>query len=367
MKRCLLDIYKKPEVVDSVETLCGKVELISILRATRYHSFVDEIALTHPWLKDSFLEGYKDERLYALYSNEHTPGTLPCIALVSKNRKDTIEFIWTQPEYCCKGLATALLKLLKIKYAVGAIPSPFWVKRGITLLHGFKPSYNTILCGDNELDDGRTHLFDDPYDSSEEEPQDDDALAKNISYKMWLVNEITQVGDIATSVASLIYWFHTHIEFKCIIPEYEDSLYGVMSEARVRKQLGKTATYAKVVGCYDDNWRMYGQFMTGINHIVRNRTMSIMRYYRHYHDHREDEDEEEEASYDAYREKNEASLSEAIPVAKSYDLYTYLGSFTNEEGTGSFLLLMDNGINRSHAIAFAHKAVLDEYLLQDLH
>jgi hypothetical protein len=366
MKRCILHITNKLKPLPEegiARSSFGTVELLLLRHPATYHCLVDEILIVYGLMRDVLLKAYKEERLYTLHSNECDENSLPCLASVSKRRRDTIEFIWTRNTACRKGLGSALLKLLKIKYAVGAVPAPFWSKRGITLIPGFKPKIHNILVRDNSTSTLSTpykHLFDDSlYDSSEEEPQDRETLNHNVLKKLWLVNEITGVQDIALTLARLIYSFHTSIEFHCIDPEYHNALYGIMSETRLKKQAVKGMT-PDGFAFADDNTRMYAQFIKGVNHLVRNRTMSISRLYEQYI--QSDSDSE----YEMDCQEDIAELERATEQAIDIGLSTYISPFENTAGSGRFLLVMDSGINRLAAIEFAKVAVLDANLCEDV-
>lgn len=369
MKRSLLHITNKLKPLPEegiARSSFGTVELILIRHTATYHRLVDEIVIVYPLMKDVLLKAYKEERLYTLHAGVRQESFLPCLASVSKRRRDTIEFLWTSHDACRRGLGSALLKLLKIKYAVGALPASFWSKRGITLIHGFKPKIQKIFSRDNSTSTLSTpykHLFDDSvYDSSEEEPQDAEALNQSVAKKLWLVTEITGVQDIAVAVMRLVYSFHMNIEFHCIQPEYYDTLYGIMSDARIKKQQGKGEAWPLTTAFVDDNTRMYAQFIKGVNHIVRNRTMSISRLYEHYDD--ADSDSEYDDEIDC--QKDIIALETADQQATSIGLSTYVAPFQNSVGSGRFMLVMDSGINRLAAIEFAKEAVSYNNLAEHL-
>lgn len=370
MKRTLLHITNKLKPLPEegiARSSYGTVELILICHPKTYHSLVDEIVILYPLMRGVLLKAYKEERLYTLHSYVSKESSLPCLACVSRQRRDTIEFLWTSKNACRKGLGSALLKLLKIKYAVTDKATPFWSKRGITLIPGCKPPFHKIISYDNSTDSLITpynHLFDNAlYDSSEEEPQDEEVLNQNVTEKLWLVKEITGVQDIAVIVVGLIYSFHKSIEFHAIEPSYYDACYGIMSEARLNKQAVKEKAVPITFAFADHNTGRYGQFIKGVNHIVRNRTMCISRLYEYYDDADSDSEyEHDEIDYHA----DMIILEYAAEQAANVGLSTYIAPFSNTRGSGRFLLVMDSGINRLAAKEFAHLAVLEADLGEDL-
>lgn len=347
----------------------GKIELIWIQSAKTYYTFADAILADcigdreRELLRCQLLDAYTEKRMYTLHAQEAWGSFVMCMATVTKKRSDTLEFIWTAPQLRFRGLATTLLKLLKIKYVIkGGIAMSWSSIHGITVIHDLKLDFNEISLSEKYRN--ATHLFTEMCNSSEEEPQDSSDLSKSLTLKMWLLGEAMGIHDVAIYIVRIIFTLHVNIGFRCIEPSYYDAVYGVMSDTRLAKQAAK-CEIASMVDATDDDIRMYGQFMRGVNHIVRNRTMMIARCYD-YDDSDSDsgDDVSNEFSQMLMRERVKGFV-EAEKIAKEHGLYFYRGRFASDRRVGTLIILADSGINRKCAIAYAYRAVHHECLFGD--
>ena len=114
--------------------------------------------------REIFLQAFMEKRLYTLHMRENdsmfnnraqrdplflknTFYILPCLCIVTKERRDTVDILWVAKRARNNGFGTALLEDLNILYVLEIVNNTekFWENRGITYIPGIKQSYKAIL------------------------------------------------------------------------------------------------------------------------------------------------------------------------------------------------------------------------------
>lgn len=400
MKRAIETIIER---LKDVVTVVEPFELNLVEGPEYYHTFNDKIVAEYgvnSTYRSKVLEAFIEKRLFTLRQTDttllfnggagvylHNPGyfILSCLCIVTRERRDTVEFIWTDRIARFNGFATALLKLLKIKHVVRIINHPFFEKRKIRAIRWFKPDLKKITG--LKADKGKSSLlFDEMYNSSEEEPQND--VGEYVAHKMWLLTQALEgVTDIARChVGITLYLLYTRLVFKSIGGEFESAIYGVMSQQRVDRQKAKQTILYSVQSRIDGDCAIYGQFSEDLDqHIVRNKVMMLSRYYDYQDSDEEGYDEDEvEAAYQVFRpfladpafrmggtqimlngtayhyvEEDVVRREEFKKIkalAETHNLYFHHATFDK----GSFIVVMDTGINHKAAIEYATNRANDK-------
>ena len=305
------------------------------------------------WILQTFIE----KRLYVLKMRENdsmfthsaqrdplfvanTFYVLPCLCIVAKERKDTVEMIWTAKRARRQGFVTALLEELEIQYAVGIVPGSeaFWQDRDIKVVCAVKPSFHLIATWPplssykNDDDDDDEESLDELYDSSEEEGEVlSETLEDTMIHKTWLLGNVIDIKDIEHYIASLLRLvYYEQVEFRPIDPSFWTSIYGIMSTQRIETQQYKSelGQASRMI----DHTKYYGQFIKDVDNIVRNKTMMISRPYHLYQD--------------------EYKQLELTAAKHHIRMYAEPCRFRNN-GNAWCILFMDSGINKEKAIRFA--------------
>ncbi len=284
--------------------------------------------------------GYQEERLYGLKY-------IPCVCMIHGERKDTIQWIWVDKAYRCKGYATKLLKLLGIRYAIGFDKRPFFEAREITMIPGIKMSFEQIMCVDEEEEEDESDYIPEYIqqecvtmeNSSEEEDEvRHDPLNSLIAHKVWLLCLVFEFIDIGSVIGHwLSHLYFADIEFRPINADFWSDEYGIMSHRRIKTQGTKTGLdledwHADYSHHLSVTW--YGQFIRGFDHIVRNKTMSI-----HFLTHSQYQND---VMPNIMTFASESSLS----------FHTEPITFRGIHFCG-LVVIMDSGINKKKAIEFA--------------
>lgn len=311
------------------------------------------------WNCGIILSAYPQKRLFGLKG-------IPCVCVTHPKRRDVTTWLWVHKEHRLKGYATLLLKLLSIRYSTNWSTTesrPFYDARGITLICGVKMPIELIMdieYEEEEEEDSSAeswtediiindennaiteeHEEDSIGDSSEEEDVVKcDSLLSVMAHKVWLLSLVLGLNDIGFVLG---YWlsqlYYNDIEYRPISQSYWDSIYGIMSPKRVATQLTKRDLDSGDWGFngatnMHDSW--YGQFIRGFDHIVRNKTICIRVLNSN------------QCDPETFSVKDISLL-----LDKTY-LTLYFGYITARDMkyTG-LVILMDSGINREKAIAFA--------------
>ena len=254
--------------------------------------------------RDVILEAFIEKRLYTLqikhsrssqwseaWQDQLCVGDsfyrLPCLCITTKERKDTVTMLWTARRARRKGLATALLEGLGVRYVIGIIndTEPFWSKRGIREIRGIKPSFAHIINHYIEDDDdssSSSSTLDEMYDSSEEEYDvESNAVFDEILYKQWLIGNAITVIDVGCVIGLFLRsLYQDDVKFAYIDRQYWSEIYGIMSEERIKTQEFKSTKLSQYAQL--DYAHYYGQYIEGTDCIVRNKTMMISRLFHGY-------------------------------------------------------------------------------------
>lgn len=307
--------------------------------------------------REWFMRAFMEKRLYSLHMKENDSMfkhhaqqdplfisnsfyVLPCLCVVTKERRDTVEILWTAKRARNNGFATALLEELGARYVIGILPDgdeTFWQYRDCDVIHQIKPSFQSISVwpplyhNDDDDDDDETSL--DPLeDSSEEEDYTkSDSLVDVMIYKSWLIGDLLDnISDVQQYISSLLRLvYYNNVSFKPIDPSFWTSVYGVMSQKRIEAQEFKADLYQRRI--LDHN-EYYGQFTKDVDNIVRNKTMLISRPY-HLVQHR----------YDTLKS-----------IAARYNIHFHAEPCRYRNNDNAWLIIiMDSGINQEKAISFA--------------
>lgn len=331
-----------------------------------FFKFIDELEADHDKVngvgfygnREMFLKAFREKRLYSLHMRENdsmyrhraqrdplfvknTFYVLPCLCVVTKERRDTVDILWTAKRARNQGFGTSMLEDLGIRYVTEIVNNTeeFWENRGIVNVRGMKMSFqsiisgNSFLCDDSEGVEEDEHSLESLCDSSEEEDEvHSDSLTDIIIHKIWLMSDLLAIKDVEHFVMLLLRQAYFRIvEFKEIDPQFWSSVYGIMSNKRISVQGYKSTSLSSSSLCDHPLW--YGQFVQDADNITRNKVMMICRPYH-------------------CREAQLSLFKSSVLLHGNLRVHAERIRYRNNENAW-LIVIMDTGINTEKAVDFA--------------
>lgn len=331
-----------------------------------FFKFIDELEADHDKVsgigfygnREMFLKAFREKRLYSLHMRENdsmfrrgaqcdplfitnTFYVLPCLCIVTKERRDTVDILWIAKRARNQGFGTAMLEDLGIRYVTEIVNNTeeFWENRGIVNVHGMKMPFKSIISGNSFLshtervEEEEESSLESLCDSSEEEDEvHSESLTDIIVYKIWILSDLFAIKDIGHIVMSLLRQVYCHmVEFAEIDPQFWSSVHGIMSSRRLEIQRYKSTSLLSSRVCDHPLW--FGQFVHDVDNITRNKTMMIVRPY--------------------YCGDAQLSLfKSSVFLYGNLRVHTERIRYRNNENAW-LIVIVDTGINMEKAIAFA--------------
>ena len=349
----------------SYETYAGNQGDLEVITDVREYTRLMRLLSPKSCDKYMYITALVDSCMYTLRG-------IDCMFMVSKERSDAGRAIGS-PTY---DIFASFVRQLGIKYIVrGKKTDAFHESLGVKKIHEMKPPFREIINDDYEDDDisvdddGRdrtmsSSLYQDIIeDSSEEEvPQDNAAICFVIMYKLWLLRQCDAVA--ATLPADLIYYcIYPHLDhmyrnlvFLNITEDYATGVYGIMSPKRIKKQSEREfyLDHFMVDFLVDElkSGLYFGQFVHGRKYIARNHTMQVVPL-EYAIDDQPDINNRNTLSHAYCKEEHTAIYATLQEKAKELGFFVYMSPdivYRALHYEYSFLLIMDTGIYRDHAI-----------------
>lgn len=218
---------------------------------------------------------------------------LPCCAILSATRADTIQSLWTAPRARCRGYATALLNLLSVRYATRRLEDvPFYEQREITCVAATKEDAER---GRDESEEKLWSRHGESVESveldsmSEEDSQAEDDELRTLAWRFSLplgaaalaLRSSGLIPEICEQILRLVAMLFRE-DAECVVFRPIESflwsgVYGTMTAERGAKQEFKCNIRQRNNIC--DHPRYFGQCSRDSTSVPHNKTLAVYRSY----------------------------------------------------------------------------------------